>query len=74
MPNTPVPAAATGLPRPDPDRLRLYALRTAISARITRDIALLDALDGDPDCEPEPLEEQHDLEEVGLRIRGGHGA
>lgn len=71
MPNAHVPAAARGLPILDPDRLRLHALRAAISARIARDIEILDALDGDPDFEPEPIEEQHDAEDMSLRIRGG---
>lgn len=58
----------------DPDRQLLRQLRAAISARITRDLELLDAIDGDPDFEPEPLEEQHDVEDTRLRIRGGHSA
>ena len=58
----------------DADRQQLRQLRAAISARITRDLELLDAIDGDPDFEPESSEEQHDAEDTGLRIRGGYGA
>lgn len=63
-----------GRPEADADRRQLRRLRAAISARITRDLALLDAIDGDPDFEPDPLEEQHDAEDTNIRIRGGYGA
>ncbi len=66
----PHPAGRAGT---DADRQQLRQLRAAISARITRDLELLDAIDGDPDFELEPLEEQHDAEDTRLRIRGGHG-
>lgn len=36
--------------------------RALIEDEIDRLIALLDALDGDPDFEREPVEEQHDAE------------
>lgn len=36
--------------------------REIIAARIERLISLLDAIDGDPDFEMEPFEEQHDAE------------
>lgn len=36
--------------------------RALIEAEIERLIALLDVLDGDPDYELEPIEEQHDAE------------
>jgi hypothetical protein len=38
------------------------AVRAAIEAEIERLICLLDCVDGDPDFEPEPLEEQYDVE------------
>ena len=55
-------------------RARLADLRRSIADRIEADIALLDALDGDPDLEPEPAEEQHDAETFGVRFRGGLAA
>ena len=70
MPNASVLAAATGLPSLDPDRQLLRKLRLTIAARIARDIALLDAIDGDPDFEPEPREDQHDAEDTGRRMGG----
>lgn len=36
--------------------------REAIAAEIERLIDLLDCMDGDPDLEPDPVEEQHDAE------------
>ena len=36
--------------------------RAEIEAKVERLIALLDEMDGDPDFEPEPPEEQHDRE------------
>jgi len=36
--------------------------RAEIIAEIDRLITLLDQLDGDPDFEPDPIEEQHDAE------------
>lgn len=36
--------------------------RAAIEAEIERLLCILDSMDGDPDLEPEPLEEQHDAE------------
>lgn len=36
--------------------------RAEIEAEIERLIAIIDTMDGDPDFEPEPLEEQHDAE------------
>ena len=36
--------------------------RAEIEAEIERLLVLLDAMDGDSDFEPEPLEEQHDAE------------
>lgn len=36
--------------------------RTAIEAEIERLMCILDGMDGDPDLEPEPVEEQHDAE------------
>lgn len=36
--------------------------RAEIEAEVERLIALLDEMDGDPDFEPEPQEEQHDDE------------
>ncbi|PSJ53651.1 hypothetical protein [Pseudaminobacter soli (ex Li et al. 2025)] len=36
--------------------------RAAIEAEIERLLCLLDNMDGDPDLEPDPLEEQHDAE------------
>lgn len=40
----------------------MIPIRALIEAEIERLIALLDVLDGDPDFEPEPVEEQHDAE------------
>ncbi|YBV97938.1 hypothetical protein M1D80_14115 [Phyllobacteriaceae bacterium JZ32] len=45
--------------------------RQAIAAEIERLIGLLDEIDGDPDYEPEPLEEQHDAE-ADLTWKNGH--
>ncbi|PRD40425.1 hypothetical protein C5748_26990 [Phyllobacterium phragmitis] len=45
--------------------------RQAISAEIERLIGLLDKIDGDPDFEPEPTEEQHDAE-ADLTWRNGY--
>lgn len=36
--------------------------RAEIEAEVERLIAMLDEMDGDPDFEPEPPEEQHDTE------------
>lgn len=36
--------------------------RALLEAEIARLIEMLDDLDGDPDFEPEPAEEQHDTE------------
>lgn len=36
--------------------------RAEIEAEIERLMAIIDAMDGDPDFEPEPPEEQHDAE------------
>lgn len=36
--------------------------RAEIETEVERLIAILDAMDGDPDFEPDPLEEQHDTE------------
>jgi hypothetical protein len=44
----------------------MTVLRQRIEAEIERLIGMLDALDGDPDLEPEPLEEQHDIEDVAI--------
>lgn len=52
----------------------LRALRAFLSAQIAHAIDLLDAIDGDPDFEPEPLEEQHDVEDVSHHMFGGQGA
>ena len=38
------------------------ALRHRIGVTVDRLIAILDEIDGDPDLEPEPTEEQHDAE------------
>lgn len=37
--------------------------RRRIEATIDHMIDMLDAMDGDPDLEPEPVEEQHDRED-----------
>ncbi|TIQ35973.1 MAG: hypothetical protein E5X48_11145 [Mesorhizobium sp.] len=37
--------------------------RKRIEATIEHLIAVLDEMDGDPDMEPEPIEEQHDRED-----------
>lgn len=57
-----LPLAAAALAS---ERAALRALRKAIADRIEADIALLDALDGDPD-----LEDGHDAEDVTLAMRG----
>ncbi|MBY0300047.1 MAG: hypothetical protein K2X71_29090 [Methylobacterium sp.] len=61
-----LPLTAAALPS---ERAALRALRKAIADRIEADIALLDALDGDPD-----LEDGHDAEDVTLAMRGGLAA
>ncbi|RWK79626.1 MAG: hypothetical protein EOR51_11995 [Mesorhizobium sp.] len=38
--------------------------RRRVEATIEHMIGLLDEMDGDPDLEPEPIEEQHDREAV----------
>ena len=43
----------------DPDQPRIRELRRSIADRIEADLALLDALDGDPD-----LEDGHDAEDT----------
>lgn len=53
MPNATVPAAAPGLPIPFADPAALRRLRKQLAERIERDIAFLDLLDGDPNCEPD---------------------
>ena len=53
----------------DPDQPRIRELRRSIAARIEADLALLDALDGDPD-----LEDGHDAENTddnGIADAGG---
>jgi hypothetical protein len=61
-----LPPAAAALPS---ERAALRALHKAIADRIEADIALLDALDGDPD-----LEDGHDAEDVTLAMWGGLAA
>lgn len=53
-PGGPVSAAIRAMRADEPasDWTRLHALRKAISDRIEADLALLDAIDGDPDYEP----------------------
>lgn len=48
----PVTVAIQAMQAADPERVQLRALRQAIADRITADLDLLDALDGDPDFEP----------------------
>ena len=56
----PVTVALAAMHAADPDRQRILRLRRAIADRIEADIALLDALDGDPD-----LDAEHDGREPG---------
>lgn len=53
------------------DHERLRALRSAIGARIDADIALLDALDSDPDLKPDGCAELACRAEIrgGARVR-----
>ena len=48
----PVTIALAVMQDADPDRQRIRELRRRIADRIEADLALLDALDGDPDAEP----------------------
>ena len=48
----PVTIAIAAMQAADPDRQRIRELRRRIADRIEADLALLDALDGDPDSEP----------------------
>ncbi|MGU3665050.1 hypothetical protein ACLBX9_12790 [Methylobacterium sp. A49B] len=48
----PVTIALAAMQAADPDRQRIRELRRRIADRIEADLALLDALDGDPDSEP----------------------
>ena len=64
------------------ERRALRELRERIAGRIEADLAMLDALDGDPDFEvlheddedTHDAEPGHDIEDVTLVIRGGHAA
>lgn len=49
------------------DLAEIRHLRDAIADRIERDIAMLDALDGDPDLEPDGTDEDN----VQPELRGG---
>ena len=65
----PVTIALAAMQAADPDRQRIRDLRRRIADRIEADLALLDALDGDPDLEVENehggdiQDEPHDPEE-----------
>lgn len=48
----PITIALAAMQAADPDRQRVRELRRRIAERIEADIALLDALDSDPDLEP----------------------
>jgi hypothetical protein len=49
----PVTIALAAMQAADPDRQRIRELRRRIADRIEADIALLDAIDGDTDHEPD---------------------
>jgi hypothetical protein len=58
-------------PAIDPERQRLHALRTQIEAELERMIDLLNAIDGDPDFEPEEDDDTTDYEpSLGWSISG----
>jgi hypothetical protein len=56
------------------ERQRIRAIRATIEAELERMIDLLDAIDGDPDLEPEEDADTGDLEpSLGWSVTGAHG-